>query len=131
MTTIAPTATVAALLAVLIGCAASTPKNPVPRRGEVVAQGIGVLSFRAPGQGLLSVYDVNSNSVIHSSAVKEGSVVSLNPQAGNITVTDADRAGTQIVHTGVSRSHRYEMWFIASHGSAGTGYSTSTRPMTR
>jgi hypothetical protein len=119
------------LLATLIGCAASAPKNPIPRRGDVVAEGVGVLSFRAPGQGLLSVYDINSNSVIHSSAVKEGSLVSLNPQAGTISVTDADRAGTQIVHTGLSRSHRYEMWFISSHHGAGTGYSTSTRPMTR
>ncbi|MEO6436445.1 MAG: hypothetical protein ABIP55_11900 [Tepidisphaeraceae bacterium] len=116
------------LLAILIGCA-TQPKQPIPRRGEVVAQGIGTLSFRAPGAGLVSVFDINSNSIIHSSAVREGSVVSVNPQAGNITVTDADRAGRQIVHAGVSKSNRYEMWFIASRGQL--GYDTTTQPGAR
>jgi hypothetical protein len=112
------------LLATLVGCAAQN-KQPVPRRGEVVAQGTGPLSFRAPGAGLVSVYDVNTNSVIHSSAVKEGTVVLLNPQAGNITVTDPE-----VVHTGVNKSHVYEMWFIPSRGHLGTDTS-ATRPMTR
>ena len=98
-----------------LGCASS--RTPViPRRGDVVAQGTGPLSFRAPGRGLVSVYDVNTNSVIHSSAVNDGTLVALNPQAGNVSVTDADRAGTQIVHSGLSKSHRYEMWFIPSAG---------------
>jgi hypothetical protein len=113
-----------------IGCA-SKPKEVIPRRGEVVAQGTGPLSFRAPAVGLVSVYDVKSNSVINSSAVKEGTVVAVNPQAGNITVTDPDRAGTQIVHTGVSKSHPYEMWFIAQRGQLGYETTTTTRPITR
>src|SRR5688500_2534401 len=104
-------------LAISTGCASPSSKNPIPRRGDVVAQGTGTLSFRAPAAGLASVYDVNSNSVIHSSAVKEGTVIALNPQAGNITVTDADRAGSQVVHSGVSKSHRYEIWFIPANPS--------------
>ena len=100
-----------AAAAVIAGCA----HNEVARinsRGDVVAQGTGQLSFRSPGPGLVSVYDVNDNSVINSSSVDAGSVVSINPVAGNITVTDATRAGTQIVNTGVAKSHRYEVWFI-------------------
>jgi hypothetical protein len=99
------------LSAALIGCAHSNEPR-IASRGDVVAQGTGQLSFRSPGPGLVSVYDVNDNSVINSSAVDADSVVSINPVAGNITVTDATRAGTQIVHTGVNRSHRYEVWFI-------------------
>ena len=95
----------------LDGCATQS-RPPVERRGDVVAQGIGQLSFRAPGPGLVSVFDVNDNSIIHTSAVDAGSVVTVNPPAGNITVTDASRAGTQIVHTGVTKSHAYEIWFI-------------------
>ena len=117
----------ASLLASLIGCAASASKDPIPRRGEVVTQGVGTLSFRAPGTGLVSVYDVNTNSIIHSSAVREGSVVAINPQQGNITVTDGDRAASQIVHTGLSRSHKYEMWFIATR----PGEARSLEPTTR
>ena len=95
------------------GCVTeSKPVQTVPRRGEVVAQGTGMLSFRAPGPGLVSVYDLNTNSVVESTAVGERSVVLVNPQAGNITVSDADRNGTQIVHTDINKSHRYEMWFI-------------------
>ncbi len=112
-----------------VGCASQNSKQPIPRRGETVAQGIGALSFRAPDRGLVSVFDVNSNSIIHSSAVGAGSVLALNPQAGNITVTDADRAGTQIVHSGLNKSHRYELWFIPARGgtyttapSGATGY---------
>jgi len=96
----------------IAGCA-STPKQVIQPRGDVVAQGTGQLSFRAPGPGLVSVYDVNDNSVISSSAVDSGSVVSLNPAAGNITVTDVSHAGTQVVHTGINKSHQYEMWFIS------------------
>ena len=105
------------------GCA-STPKVTIPHRGETVAQGAGQLSFRAPEAGLVSVYDVNTDSVIHSSAVTRGSVVSVNPQAGNVTVTDPDRAGTQIVNTGVNKSDRHELWFIPVQG----GTYTSTQP---
>src|SRR5438445_368598 len=108
----------------LIGCV-SQPKETIPRRGEVVAQGTGQLSFRAPDTGLVSVYDVNTDSIIHSSAVGRGSVIAVNPQAGNITVTDPDRAGTEIVHTGVERSHRYEMWFIPVGGGTYTARSPS------
>src|SRR5215471_15294145 len=57
------------------GCM-STPKQTIPHRGEVVAQGSGQLSFRAPEPGLVSIYDVNTDSVIHSTAVVKGSVVS-------------------------------------------------------
>ena len=114
---------VAALLGA--GCM-STPKNPIPHRGEVVAQGSGQLSFRAPEPGLVSIYDVSTDSVIHSTAVIKGSVVSVNPQAANVTVTDADRAGTEIVNTGVNKSHRYEMWFIPVTG--GTYTATSPSP---
>jgi hypothetical protein len=104
---------VLAAASALVGCAGMNNKQPpIQRRGDVVAQGAGMLSFRAPGPGLVSLYDVNTNSVVQSTAVEAGSVVSTNPQAGNVTVTDATRSGTQIVHTGVEKSHRYEMWFI-------------------
>ena len=111
-------------LVTLAGCSALSQRQTIPRRGEVVAQGVGQLSFRAPEAGLVSVYEVNTDSVIHSSAVSRGSVVAVNPQAGNITVTDPDRTGTEIVHTGVNKSHRYEMWFIPVQG----GTYTATRP---
>lgn len=124
-------ALIAILLTAPAGCASSASKEPIPRRGEVVTQGIGTLSFRAPGTGLLSVYDVNTNSVIHSSAVREGSVVAINPQVGNITVTDGDRAASQIVHTGLSRSHKYEMWFIATRPGEARGLEPTTRWNTR
>jgi hypothetical protein len=95
------------------GCASwGKPHQRIPARGNIVTQGVGQLSFRAPGPGLVSVYDVNMDSIVNSSAVEAGSVVSLNPVAGNITVTDSSRAGTQIVNSGVSKSHHYEMWFI-------------------
>ena len=95
------------------GCALhSQPETPIPHRGDIVAQGAGQLSYRAQAPGLVSVYDVTANSVVSSTAVNEGSVVSVNPSAGTITVSDANRAGNQIVNTGVSKSHRYELWFI-------------------
>ena len=108
-----PNSSLAILSALLFlqGCA-SQPKETIQRRGDVVAEGSGQLSFRAPGPGLVSVYDVNADSIVHSSAVDAGSVVSINPTAMNITVTDATRAGTQVVHTGINKSHRYEMWYI-------------------
>lgn len=98
--------------ALIAGCA-SAPKQVIEPKGDVVAQGIGQLSFRAPGPGLVSIYDVSDNSVISSTAVDSGSVVSLNPAAGNITVTDVSHAGTQVVHTGINKSHQYELWFIS------------------
>lgn len=97
----------------LVGCA---PKaGPAPRiahRGDIVAQGGGQLSYRAQAPGLISVYDVTSDAVISSTAAGEGTVVTVNPSVGNITAVDANRAGTQILHTGVSKSHKYELWFI-------------------
>src|SRR5215213_848451 len=97
-------------ISLLIAGCAGQPKQPLQRKGDVVAQGSGQLSFRSPAAGLVSIYNVNTNSVIHSSAVEPGSVVTVNPGAGNITVTDAARAGTQIVHTGIDKSNQYEMW---------------------
>jgi len=113
------------LTLVMMSCAISRAHDTIPHRGEVVAQGSGELSFRAPGPGLVSVYDVSTDSIIHSSAVVRGSVIAINPQAGSITVTDADRSGTQIVHTGVNKSHRYELWFIPVQGGTYTATSPS------
>jgi hypothetical protein len=112
------------LVATAIAGCASAPKQPIPRRGELVAQGAGELSFRSPDAGLVSVYDVNSDSLVHSSAVVRGTLVIVNPAAGNITVADADRPVTQVVNTGISKSHRYEMWFIPVKG----GTYTATAP---
>ncbi len=100
-----------------VGCEVnSQPEAMIPHRGDIVAQGSGQLSYRAQASGLVSVYDVKANSVISSTAVYEGSIVLLNPQAGDIAVTDANRAGTQIIHTGITKSHRYELWFIPQAG---------------
>jgi hypothetical protein len=110
--------TISTLIALTtLGCK-STPKTTIPRRGDVVAQGAKQsLSFRATAKGMVSVYDVDSDSVVHSSGVDKDSVVSVNSNAGTITVTDAARAGTQTVHTGLIKSHRYEIWFIQSGSS--------------
>src|SRR5437762_5155799 len=83
-------------LVLVQGCIMQAAKQPIQRRGDVVAEGSGQLSFRAPGPGLVSIYDVKDDSIIHSSAVDAGSVISINPAAMNITVTDAARAGTQV-----------------------------------
>jgi len=101
----------------LAGCAANgNSQPPIHHRGDIVAQGVGQLSFRSQAPGLVSVYDINANSVICSTAVLDGSVVSLNPTAANIAVTDAGHGGTQIIHTDISNSHRYEIWFIPQAG---------------
>ena len=105
------------LIAFAAGCTA-TPKKTIPRRGEVVAQGAKqTLSFRAPARGLVSIYDVSDDSVVHTSGVDKEAVIAVNPNIGTVTVTDASRAGTQTVHSGLIKSHRYEIWFIQS-GSA-------------
>lgn len=116
------------LLGVMIaaGCAAQPKQAPIAPRGEVVAQGTGPLSFRTSERGLVSVYDSRINAVVHSSGVGAGSVVTVTPAAGTITVTDAG-AGTQVVYSGLSKSHRYEIWFIPAHG----GGTTATRPYAR
>src|SRR5688500_17848656 len=103
----------------MTGCAAQSKHPPLSRRGEVVAQGTGPLSFRAPDRGLVSVYDVATNTIIHSSGVTPGSVLSVNTNTGNITVSDPG-GGTQQVYQGLNKSHRYEIWFIAAQGAAGT-----------
>ena len=106
--------------------ARATP--PLSRRGEVVAQGTGPLSFRAPDRGLVSVYDVATNTIIHSSGVTPGSVLTVNTNSGNITVSDPG-GGTQTVYQGLNKSHRYEIWFIPAHAAHGgttrTAYSTA------
>ena len=102
--------------AALAGCSAMQPKQPpLTRRGEVVAQGTGPLSFRAPDRGLVSVYDVATNTVISSSGVTSGSVLTVATNTGNITISEPG-GGTQTVYQGLNKSHRYEIWFIAAQG---------------
>ena len=105
--------------ATLAGCATQPKQPPLSRRGEVVAQGTGPLSFRAPDRGLVSVYDVATNTIIHSSGVTPGSVLTVNTNSGNITVSDPG-GGTQNVYQGLNKSHRYEIWFIPAHGGVTT-----------
>ena len=97
------------------GCHAQPKQPPLSRRGEVVAQGTGPLSFRAPDRGLVSVYNVATNTIIHSSGVTPGSVLTVNTNTGNITVSDPG-GGTQNVYQGLNKSHRYEIWFIPAQG---------------
>jgi hypothetical protein len=107
------------------GCAARPKAPPIARRGDVVAQGTGPLSFRAPDRGLVSVYDVATNTVIHSSGVTPGSVLTVNTNTGGITVSDPG-GGTQNVYQGLNKSHRYEIWFIPAQSARGG----TTRPST-
>jgi hypothetical protein len=108
------------------GCATRPKAPPITRRGDVVAQGAGPLSFRAPDRGLVSVYDVATNTVIHSSGVTPGAVLTVNTNTGNITVSDPG-GGTQSVYSGLIKSHRYEIWFIPAQPAQG---GTTTRPST-
>jgi hypothetical protein len=105
------------------GCAARPKAPPITPRGDVMATGVGPLSFRASERGLVSVYDVATNTIIHSSGVTPGSVLNVNTNSGNISVTDPG-GGTQNVYQGLNKSHRYEIWFIPAQGG------TTTRPAT-
>ena len=105
--------------AALAGCVAQPKQPPITRRGEVVAQGTGPLSFRAPDRGLVSVYDVATNTVIHSSGVTTGSILTVNTNTGGITISEPG-GGTQNVYQGLNKSHRYEIWFIPAQGGTTT-----------
>lgn len=107
----------------LAGCQAQPKQPPLSRRGEVVAQGTGPLSFRAPDRGLVSVFDVATNTIIHSSGVTPGSVLTVNTNSGNITISDPG-GGTQQVYQGLNKSHRYEIWFIPAQGAGPTTRAT-------
>ena len=111
--------------ATLAGCGAQPKQPPLTRRGDVVAQGTGPLSFRAPDRGLVSVYDVATNTIIHTSGVTAGSVLTVNTNSGNITVSEPG-GGTQTVYQGLNKSHRYEVWFIPAQGGGGTTRATAT-----
>jgi hypothetical protein len=111
------------LSAAISGCVAQPKQPPLTRRGEVVAQGTGPLSFRAPDRGLVSVYDVATNTIIHTSGATPGTLLTVNTNTGSITVSDPG-GGTQTVYDGLNKSHRYEIWFIAA-AEGGT-----TRPST-
>ena len=105
--------------ATLAGCGAQPKQPPLTRRGDVVAQGTGPLSFRAPDRGLVSVYDVATNTVIHSSGVTTGSILTVNTNTGGITISEPG-GGTQNVYQGLNKSHRYEIWFIPAQGGTTT-----------
>jgi len=105
--------------ATLAGCGTQPKQPPLTRRGEVVAQGTGPLSFRAPDRGLVSVYDVATNTVIHSSGVTTGSILTVNTNTGGITISEPG-GGTQNVYQGLNKSHRYEIWFIPAQGGTTT-----------
>ena len=105
--------------ATLAGCAAQPKQPPLTRRGDVVAQGTGPLSFKAPDRGLVSVYDVATNTVIHSSGVTTGSILTVNTNTGGITISEPG-GGTQNVYQGLNKSHRYEIWFIPAQGGTTT-----------
>ena len=102
-------------IATIAGCVTQPKQPPLTRRGDVVAQGTGPLSFRAPDRGLVSVYDVATNTVIHTSGVTSGTLLTVNTSTGSITVTEPG-GGTQTVYQALKSSHRYEIWFIAAQG---------------
>src|SRR5947207_3018260 len=101
------------ICAISLGCAMFPPKPPVvQRRGAVVAEGAGQLSFRAWAPGMVSAYDRNMGALVSSTGVAANSVVTVDPVAGRITVTDANSSATQTIYTAVNKSHQYELWFI-------------------
>ena len=109
----------------VIGCASSN-KQPIIHRGEIMAEGTNTqLSVRAPALGLVSVYDDTSRSLVHSGVVGPGTVVNLNPVTGTISVTDFQSNGTQVVYTAVNKSHRYVMTFIPQARLEGDGGATT------
>jgi len=55
---------------------------------------LGPLSFRAPDRGLVSVYDVATNTIIHTSGATAGTLLTVNTSTGSITVSEPG-GGTQ------------------------------------
>jgi len=69
----------------LAGCGGEHPSD-IPSAATMATEGSGRLSYTAPSDGTVYVYDDTTDHLIYSGRVERGQVVTVNPKDDRITV---------------------------------------------
>jgi hypothetical protein len=84
-----------ALSITLAGCAEQAPPAMIDSGATLTLDGAPIVR-QAPGNGQISVFDVNQQKVVFSGYVKQGDVITLDPSSKRLTIGDdvaADNLG--------------------------------------
>jgi hypothetical protein len=73
-------------LALMAGCASDDRRTEIPTNATLATSGNSKLSYAAPTDGTIWVYDVNKDAILYSGPVARGDAVVVDPDLNLITV---------------------------------------------
>jgi hypothetical protein len=111
-----------ALVVVLGGCAAETPKD-LPGNAQLVVQGNDKITYTAPSHGTVYVYDNNNDHLLYSGEVHKGDALTVDPQNDWIKLGDR-KVSEHSLATG--RDHRIFFVPDATHRTSSESTSVDT-----
>jgi hypothetical protein len=113
-----PTLAAAGLFAGLAACS-SEPTSKIPVDAMLVTQGDQQLSYRAPYDGTIYVWDASKDNIVYSGPVKRGQLIDVDLKNNWINVDNH-----RVSENNLYRGNRYSIYF--KQEPQGTGTSTGT-----
>lgn len=97
----------ALLLMVLCGCA-SDREMQIPPNASPVSSGNDKVTYTAPADGTVWVYDVGSDRIVYSGALAINQSIAVDPHADQITIDG------RVVNDKGLHANQYKIYFLAS-----------------
>ena len=83
----------------VIGCASEPKAEQVPPNAQMLVQGDQMLTYAAPNDGKVYVYDADDRTLLYSGEVRKGQSISIDPEEDKIMV-DSRLAVEKDIHAG-------------------------------
>ena len=92
-------------IALLGGCVHERHAE-IPADAVIMSEGTGMVSARAPHDGIVYVYDANSDKLVYQGDVKRDELVSVDPDQNRIRLE-----GRTASETDLDGAHRFKIFF--------------------
>ena len=81
-------------------------QSGIPNSSRLVAEGQGALSYRAPYDGKVYVYDSDNHTLLYSGDIRQDQLISVSPRDNRITIGD-----NVVRERGVNTGHAVKVYF--------------------
>ena len=99
-------------LGLLAGGCASSDINEIPKTAAVMGDSRGDITWSAPHDGMVYVYDSSNNELVYSGQVNAGDSVNLNMGDKDVRINGRKVASDALIH-----DHRHQIYFDNVPGS--------------
>jgi hypothetical protein len=98
----------------VVGCSSEPRAEQVPPNAQLLVQGDRQLTYSAPRDGEVYVYDVDDETLLYSGQVQKGQSITVDPEEDRIMI-DSKLALEKDIHAG----NKHRIYFVPDRDRAG------------